>query len=209
MTLRAVTFDVHNTLLHAAEPVPQVYARAARAYGGERTPDEVAAAFAGVFDGGPPPVGGWPTFWRAAIITVTGVADRRLFDELWSHYGRASAWALAPGALETLDRCRDAGLRVGLLSNADDRLRPALGDLGLLERVHAAFLSDEIGFAKPDPRIFHAAAKGLGVAPGALVHVGDSQSADIEGAQAAGCLALHVGPGGVPLAQVPAALGLR
>lgn len=44
----------------------------------------------------------------------------------------------------------------------------------------------DTGAAKPDARIFHAAAAQLGVAPGEVLHVGDDPAMDVAGARAAG-----------------------
>lgn len=40
----------------------------------------------------------------------------------------------------------------------------------------------DVGVGKPDPRIFHAAAAALGVAPGQVLHVGDDAHLDVIGA---------------------------
>ena len=47
-------------------------------------------------------------------------------------------------------------------------------------------LADEVGWRKPDPRIFGSALDRLGVAAGDAVHVGDRLDADVGGAAAAG-----------------------
>ena len=64
--------------------------------------------------------------------------------------------------------------------------RGGLGALGLADRF--AFIADSavIGARKPDPAIYHAAARAIGVPPGACVHVGDRPDADGGVALAAG-----------------------
>ena len=47
-------------------------------------------------------------------------------------------------------------------------------------------VSCEVGFAKPSPVIFEHASKRLAIAPGQILHVGDSLAEDIAGARAAG-----------------------
>jgi putative hydrolase of the HAD superfamily len=61
-----------------------------------------------------------------------------------------------------------------------------LDHYGLLPHFSFFVFSDEIGCAKPDPRVFEAAAKGLGVALNEIVHVGDREEKDIAGPQAVG-----------------------
>ncbi|HQQ71618.1 MAG TPA: HAD-IA family hydrolase [Alicycliphilus sp.] len=61
-----------------------------------------------------------------------------------------------------------------------------------------------LGIAKPDARIFHAAARAAGVAPGAVLHVGDDALLDAQGALDAGMQAAWLNtaraawPQGVP-----------
>jgi FMN phosphatase YigB (HAD superfamily) len=47
--------------------------------------------------------------------------------------------------------------------------------------------SCEVGRAKPDPEIFVEAARRLGMAPSAILHVGDRWELDVDGALRAGC----------------------
>ena len=69
-------------------------------------------------------------------------------------------------------------------------LRELLAHHGL-ERYFGAFaFSDEIGRSKPDPRMFRAAAERLGVGLGEMVHIGDREHNDVEGAQALGMKAV-------------------
>ncbi|MEP6969609.1 MAG: HAD-IA family hydrolase [Betaproteobacteria bacterium] len=53
-----------------------------------------------------------------------------------------------------------------------------------------------LGFAKPDPRIFHAAARAAGVAPHEVLHVGDDPALDVLGGLAAGMQTVWVNRGG-------------
>jgi len=50
----------------------------------------------------------------------------------------------------------------------------------------ATIFSDEIGYGKPDARIFLTAAKRLGLPPSDILHVGDNIENDVRGAQSAG-----------------------
>lgn len=50
----------------------------------------------------------------------------------------------------------------------------------------------DVGVGKPDPRIFHAAAKALGLPPEAILHVGDDAALDVLGALDVGMQAVWV-----------------
>lgn len=103
------------------------------------------------------------------------------------------AVVLAPGALETLDRLRERGLRLGLASNApfppEMMARQVLGN-GVGERMDAIVFSSEVGWRKPDARLYQAALDRLGVGPEAAVYVGDRQIEDHDGPRAVGMAAV-------------------
>lgn len=74
--------------------------------------------------------------------------------------------------------------------------------------IHAHFAhhvcARDSGVAKPDPRIFLAAAERLGVAPGQILHVGDDPAMDMAGARDAGLRTAWINREGLPW---PAELG--
>lgn len=55
-----------------------------------------------------------------------------------------------------------------------------------MDYFDATPFSDEIGYGKPDPRIFLMAAEMLGLKPSSILHVGDNLENDVRGAQSAG-----------------------
>lgn len=63
--------------------------------------------------------------------------------------------------------------RTGLISNAWDGLRPWLMARKIDDAFEKIIISAEIGFAKPDARIYQYALKELGVEPGEAVFVDD------------------------------------
>lgn len=67
---------------------------------------------------------------------------------------------------------------------------------GLGRHFVGALSAAELGFGKPDIRIFHAACERLGCAPGEVLHIGDDAELDVEGALAAGLKAIWVNRSG-------------
>ncbi len=66
-----------------------------------------------------------------------------------------ASWRLHDDALELLDRLEQAGVRVGALSNSSRELSiDKLARLGLTERLPLLVSPDDLGFGKPDPRVF-------------------------------------------------------
>lgn len=117
-------------------------------------------------------------------------AARRIARE----HDRANLWSgAAPGALRTLDVLRERGYRLGVVSNADGRVRKLLDEVGLGEHLEVILDSAHVGIEKPDPRIFLAAAGRLGVPASSCAYVGDLYEIDIVGARAAGLRAILIG----------------
>ena len=84
-----------------------------------------------------------------------------------------------------LEGLRDRGLKLGLVSNAFDPgwlLQGDLEQMGLAERLDVAVFSSEVGFRKPDRRIFERALQALEVEPGNALFVGDRLYEDVRGA---------------------------
>lgn len=79
---------------------------------------------------------------------------------------------------------------LGIVSDAivtpGAQLRELLERHDLLRYFSTFVFSDEVGAAKPDPAVFHAAAAGLGVSVQGIVHIGDREANDIAGPAAAG-----------------------
>lgn len=200
--LRAVLVDAVGTVMRLREPVGTTYARLA----GTGDPAALQAAFAATLHRRPPMAfpGLAPEavraaerhWWQELVEAVFAAAGAALpggaFDRLWAHYAGAEAWQPAPGAHALLRGLRQRGLRTGMVSNFDHRLPAVLAALELAALLEVVVVPADVGAAKPDPRIFHAALTRLGVAPAAALYVGDDADDDIAGATAAGLRALDV-----------------
>jgi HAD superfamily hydrolase (TIGR01509 family) len=110
------------------------------------------------------------------------------------HSAYSNSITVEPEVLATLERLRQAGYPMGLVSNISlrpDLMRDDLDRMGLGRYLDATVFSSEVGVRKPDPRIFQEALERLGVEPGETVFVGDRLYDDVSGAQAAGMRAVH------------------
>ena len=102
-----------------------------------------------------------------------------------------------PGAIEALRALSARGLRLGIVSNTGRTpgvvLRRILERHDMLRYFDALAIaySDEVGFRKPDARIFRRSLEALGVEPARALHVGDNPDADVLGAQRVGMRAAH------------------
>ncbi len=140
----------------------------------------------------------WQVFMAALVAAATGVdaahADA-LAGWLWSEQPRHNLWRQpVPGMIELARELADAGVTVGVLSNSEGQLAELLAELGWADEFSAVIDSGRVGVDKPDPQIFALTLDALGADAATTVHIGDSRSADIDGARAAGWRAIWFGP---------------
>jgi FMN phosphatase YigB (HAD superfamily) len=207
----AVSLDLAGTLLIPHPSVGRTYARVAREQGHrvdhaileQRFASSLAAA----------PVTDHPRERWDEVVERTFAGDvprsalGLLQEGCWHAFADPSSWRLAAGATSALAQLRFLGLKVGALSNADERLRPVLTAKGLAPFLDAVHL----GAGKPDVAAFARMSGELGTTTAGLVHVCDSRTEDAAAAVSAGARAVHVGEGRVAdpfpsirlLAQLP------
>jgi putative hydrolase of the HAD superfamily len=134
--------------------------------------------------------------WRALIDTLlvaAGVNDREpAIDTLWAAQPTRNLWRFIPDEARALLRDLTAArIPMVITSNSEGRVRELLQEVNIAHHFSTILDSGVLGFAKPDPRMFRRAAEALGVPIGAMVHVGDSEAADIVGAKSAGAKAIR------------------
>lgn len=210
--LRAVFFDVGNTLLYASPSVSEVCRRVLEDAGHRHD--------ISVIDSYMPLVDAYyeeryaedDAFWTDEERTTSvwigmysllcrelGIEDeavtiaRRVYDE----FGRPDRWALYDDVRPALERLRRRGLAVGIISNWDSRLAGILNGLGLGDVLADIVSSADVRLHKPDPRIFELACERIGVLPGHAAHVGDHHYADYLGASALGMTAVLIDRHGI------------
>jgi putative hydrolase of the HAD superfamily len=137
---------------------------------------------------------GWRAYVRVLVEASGAPAVDSTIDALWAAQPTHNLWRAIPlphGARDLLARLDAKGVPLALTTNSEGRARELIAEVGLARPFRAVLDSGVLGFAKPDPRIFARAADALGVPISALVHVGDSERADVEGALRAGAFAIR------------------
>ena len=98
---------------------------------------------------------------------------------------------LDPGLMSFIATLRQAGYKVGLLSNDALTLETKLRDeLAIYDAFDAVVISAQIGVMKPDERAYLAMTQALGVTPTEAVFI-DDNAANIDGASRAGLWAIR------------------
>ena len=210
MRPRVIFFDAVGTLFRVRGSVGQAYSQVAAAYGVAVDPQALDRAFAQAFASAPPPACAgllgsalqeWERAWWRQVVrqTFAGVGSLAAFGEerfeaffarLFEYFATSDPWELYPETLPVLQVLQQEGIRLGVISNFDSRLPRVLQALQLDGYFSSLTLSTQVGYAKPDPRIFQAALAAQGIPPAAAWHIGDSRREDYQGAKAAGLRAL-------------------
>lgn len=194
--IRAITFDVGSTLIEPWPSVGHVYAEVAARFGmTDITPETLTQNF----------FAAWKTCsnfdysresWYALVRESFGPRAAELpadyFPAVFNRFADADTWRLYDDVLPALESLMARGVKLGIISNWDDRLHPLLDRLDLSQRFSSIVISCEVGATKPDARLFARAARELGVAPGELLHVGDSLAMDVAGAERFGAIGRQV-----------------
>jgi putative hydrolase of the HAD superfamily len=132
--------------------------------------------------------------WFSALLAHLGCpVDRMpvLGHAIRQRHEEGRLWVRpVEGTREMLQRLRGAGLRLGVISNADGRVAEYLERAGLADCFELIIDSTIVGVEKPDPRIFEIACDRMGVRPDEVVYVGDTYEVDVLGARAAGIRAI-------------------
>jgi len=129
----------------------------------------------------------WTKLFERANATVPGIAAT-----LYERVMDPRAWIPYPDTAPTLRALRARGIKIGVVSNVPQNLRPIFAACGLADLVDAYTHSFEVGVEKPDPAIFLRACEALGTDPTETLMVGDHPVADA-GALGAG-LRFHLLP---------------
>jgi YjjG family noncanonical pyrimidine nucleotidase len=112
-------------------------------------------------------------------------ADPALLAELYmNRLGRKGY--LLPGARDVLQNLSGRAALALLTNGLASVQRGRVGQAGIEPFFRTIVISEEVGLAKPDPRIFRLAVERLGIPAAGILCVGDSPSTDIRGGHMAG-----------------------
>jgi putative hydrolase of the HAD superfamily len=202
--VKAITIDAEGTLIHPTPSVGEIYSQVLARHGVTLPATKLEKAFRAAFGKAHDRIrenindDTEKGFWRSIVHQTLsqfcwqGLFDE-VFEELYVRFGSAKYWRLTEDAVPTLRALSQQGYRLAILSNWDGRLRRVLSEMGLSPLFEKVFISCEIGFEKPDLRIFSFAQKALQLRPNEILHVGNSVMHDAQGALGAGWRSVLVG----------------
>ncbi|HLY75376.1 MAG TPA: HAD-IA family hydrolase [Planctomycetota bacterium] len=198
---RAVFFDAGHTLIYAHPDLGSIYEQTTAGFGIRIPAERFSEVFIPVFKESTREYSGTTTasdaqdlaMWRAItrriyerIPLLAPIEFQTWFETLYQRFGDPGVWRFYRDVEPVLRTLRTRGIRIGVISNWDTRLRTISDGLGLTSLVDFLIISAEAGVRKPSPGIFRLALEKAGVLPEDAIHVGDLPEEDGEGARRAG-----------------------
>jgi putative hydrolase of the HAD superfamily len=202
VSYRAVFFDAGETLVHPHPTFPDLFSRVLAREGYDVDTEMIRERIHVVSDRFAHAAETnelWTTtpersrtFWHdvyGIFFRELGISDANgLIDIVYAEFTDLANYAVFEDVVPMLRRLRDAGLRLGIISNFEEWLERLLDQLGVRQYFDVRVISGVEGMEKPDPRIFELAMSRAGVDAASSVYVGDSPKFDVEPAAALGML---------------------
>jgi len=187
MRRRAVLFDWDGTLVNSSEASYRCYVRLFGSFGIAFERADFERTYS-------------PDWYRTYRAVGLPESDWKKADACWlEHYGAERA-ELLPGTREALERLRQAGRTLGIVTAGDrERVGGELRDLALASVFSTLVGSGDTAERKPHPASLLLALERLGVPAVDAAYVGDSPE-DVQMARAAGVYSVGI-PGGFPNRQ--------
>ena len=102
---------------------------------------------------------------------------------------------LIEGVREVIEAVSRRGFRLGIISDVGYSpgrvLKRVLRDAGIYDSFTSLVFSDEAGQSKPHIKVFQQTSRALACAPEEIIHIGDLEHTDINGAKGAGFYAIR------------------
>jgi putative hydrolase of the HAD superfamily len=199
--IKAVFFDLYNTLVTYDPPREEIQARILKEFGIEASPQSLVRPITIADDFIYKEHSRLPISKRskeettALYIHYHGIVLKEAGIEASKELigGILGKWmsfklkmVLFDDVAPALNDLKKRGLVMGLISNVDRDIAPLYEELGLPAWFQVMVTSQEAGFNKPHPGIFQAALKEAGVKPEEAIYVGDQYEIDVLGANKAG-----------------------
>jgi putative hydrolase of the HAD superfamily len=129
----------------------------------------------------------WKELWQQSFNVFGAPFEKRIAHAHLNEFLKLCE--LHPYALSLLSKLHKLPIKIGLLSNVtgpSEVFSEALKTFGLHEYFDAIVWSSDIGFRKPSKQAYDITLDRLGISAERTLMVGDSELADIDGAQKSG-----------------------
>ena len=200
MTIRAVLFDLDNTLTHRDQSIAAYSRHLADHYQYQLQHDEsnlIQSIIRRIDHGGypkeyltHPSIAASVAYALQQELSWNSLPDLDELSQFWFQQFGLSAVAM-PGAKSLLTELKQRGYKLAVISNGGHATRLSiLQGLGFSHYFDAIVSSGLLGISKPNPEIFLHTSRQLGVSAQHCLYVGDHPMNDIQGATDAGMMAI-------------------
>ncbi|XP_065363495.1 rhythmically expressed gene 2 protein [Calliphora vicina] len=159
----------------------------------------------------------WQDWWSQLVCNIFHCVDphikeeklKELSDTLIKIYRTRECWHHMKGGQELVKSVRNAGKKIGVISNSDPSLQEVLKEMNLYDKFDFILTSYEAGYQKPHKNIFQKALDVYKVQPHEALHVGNTYEIDYVGARDAGWSSLLITPDELDLQKVSPTQGYK
>ena len=201
MTIRAVLFDLDNTLTHRDQSIAAYSRHLADHYQHQLQHDEsnlIQSIIRRIDHGGypkkeyltHPSIAASVAYALQQELSWNSLPDLDELSQFWFQQFGLSAVAM-PGAKSLLTELKQRGYKLAVISNGGHATRlNILQGLGFSHYFDEIVSSGLLGISKPNPEIFLHTSHQLGISAQHCLYVGDHPRNDIQGATDAGMMAI-------------------
>ena len=204
--LNTVFFDAVGTLLKPAAPVDETYHHHGIKHGSTIPRDNIRKQFHASFEKEEIKDGHhdcttneareterWESIVSECFPDLKNTTP--IFNDLFEHYSKPSAWDLYPGAIPVLKLLEKAGISWGIASNFDLRLQSIVKSKIALCNCKWLIISSLVGYKKPSKHFFEHLRISSGASFEKILMVGDSPENDIHPAKELGMQTFQIKEG--------------
>ena len=201
MTIRAVLFDLDNTLTHRDQSILAYSQHLANTYQRQLQHTDISqiqSIIRRIDNGGypkkelltHPSIAASVAYALQQELNWNSLPDFEELTQFWFQQFGLSAVAM-PGANHLLAELKQQGYKLAVVSNGGHATRlTILQGLGFSHYFDQIISSELVGISKPNPEIFLHTSRQLDIAPQNCLFIGDHPVNDIQGAAQAGMQAL-------------------
>jgi putative hydrolase of the HAD superfamily len=208
--IKAVFFDLYQTLVRYEPPREEVEARVLKDFSIETTPAALARPMIAADEFIYNEIARRPLSarsqeekfalyaqYQAILLQQADIKyDQKIIPRLLAAMQQSRLeLVLFDDVAPALTNLASRGLTLGLISNVEQDMAQTLTKLGLYTWLKIVVTSQEVGAGKPRPEIFREALKRAGVKPSESIYVGDQYNVDIVGARGADMKAILIDRG--------------
>lgn len=194
--IKTILFDVGETLLRAHPSFVEKFSEVLKEIGRSKSIDEIQKAEEVVKEevdkkfrqgetyslSAEQSRNFWVWFYSELLNNLSIKPDAKTIDVFIKRFSDPDSYMLYDDALQTIEALKNKNLTIGVVSNFEEWCEELLEKMLIKHLLDFVVVSANVGFEKPDIRIFKEALRLSKSKPDETIHVGDNPYADVGGA---------------------------